>query len=49
MSVQKAIEGPSEPHKHDIFTNEFNPHADSFMNLQNEPRYAWIKLKTSPV
>lgn len=30
--VKKAIEGPSEPHKHDIFTNEFNRRAAYFTN-----------------
>jgi hypothetical protein len=30
--VKKAIEGRSEPHKHDIFTNEFNRHAAYFTN-----------------
>ena len=32
MSVQKAIEGRSEPHKHDIFTNEFNQRTADFTN-----------------
>ena len=32
FSVKKAIEGLSEPHKHDIFTNEFNRHAAYFTN-----------------
>ncbi len=32
FSVKKAIEGPSEPHKHDIFNNEFNRRAPYFTN-----------------
>jgi len=32
FSVKKAIEGPSEPHKRDIFTNEFNRRAPYFTN-----------------
>jgi hypothetical protein len=31
FSVKRAIEGPSEPHKHDIFTNEFNRRTADFM------------------
>jgi len=31
FSVQKAIEGPSEPHKHDFYTNEFNRRTADFM------------------
>ena len=47
FSVQKAVE--DKGHRHDFYTNEFNRHADRFMNLQNEPRYAQIKLKASAV
>ena len=45
-SVQQALE--DKGHRHDFYTHEFNVHAERFMNLQNEPKYAGIKLKTSP-
>ena len=45
-SVQQALE--DKGHRHDFYTREFNLHAERFMNLHNEPRYAGIKLNTSP-
>ena len=45
-SVQRALE--DKGHRHDFYTREFNVHAERFMNLHNDPRYAWIKLNTSP-
>lgn len=46
-SVRQALE--NKGHRHDFYTNEFNLHAERFMNLHNESTYEWIKLKTSPV
>ena len=34
--VRKAIEGMSEPHRHDFYTSEFNRRMEIFMTQKNE-------------